>query len=644
MRHAGNTTEGEKKALGPRKYAFDGYSEETNTVYDYYGCFWHGCRKCFSEDKTLRNPDTQKLLTVSFKETMKREDELRALGYNVKTIWACEWKAMKDGNTDVKEEVVSLGWDTPLNPRDAFFGGRTECFKLTSSDIALGYEDVTSLYPFVNFWMLYPIGHPKIITHGFGSIDEYFGLVKCTVLPPQDLYVPVLPKHTGPTNKLIFPLCRTCADKFQTSPCNHKEGERALQGTWFTEELKLALEKGYRLLEIKSVWHFENTSSQLFRDYVKTFYKKKLVSSKVPFETEGEVRDYMAQVFDWEQILIEDPSEFKPNPGLRQLTKLMLNNLWGRYGMRQNLSKSVFISDVGPLVKLLVDPLVEVQGVRVITDDCVQVIHRSKQTDYLATPKNTNIFVAVATTAWARVKLYREMDKLQERVYYCDTDSVIYKRSSDPLQNLTTGPFLGDMTDELSAGDLIVDYVSGGPKNYGYRTAKGKVVVKVKGFTLNCTNTPAFAFDNIRQVILSGVVLHGDGESAGDDSVDVHEGIVGSSGLAVPEEEEIVPSSFALKRSEGVGRVPLQCPKRRKLNIEKARKVLLADHLQSNAWQSALVTPTCISVYNAQRIQRTCQWQVLQTPEQKLYSFCFDKRIILSNYDTIPYGYVGPLG
>ena len=34
---------------------------------------------------------------------------------------------------------------------------------------------------------------PKIILRNFKSVEEYFGIVKCTVLHPRGLYHPVLP-------------------------------------------------------------------------------------------------------------------------------------------------------------------------------------------------------------------------------------------------------------------------------------------------------------------------------------------------------------------------------------------------------------------------------------------------------------------
>ncbi len=71
---------------------------------------------------------------------------------------------------------------SPLKPRDAFFGGRTNATKLfyeAGQGEKMYYADVTSLYPFVNKYKKYPIGHPTVITENFGDINKYEGLVKC---------------------------------------------------------------------------------------------------------------------------------------------------------------------------------------------------------------------------------------------------------------------------------------------------------------------------------------------------------------------------------------------------------------------------------------------------------------------------------
>ena len=57
------------------------------------------------------------------------------------------------------------------------------------------------------------------------------------------------------------------------------------------------------------------------------------------------------------------------------------------------------------------------------------------------------------------------------------------------------------MTDELD-GDHIVEFVSGGPKNYTYRTEKGKVECKVRGFTLNVRGREVLNYNSMKQHIL----------------------------------------------------------------------------------------------------------------------------------------------
>ena len=47
--------------------------------------------------------------------------------------------------------------------------------------------------------------------------------------------------------------------------------------------------------------------------------------------------------------------------------------------------------------------------------------------------------------------------------------------------------FLGDFTDEVE-GDPIIEFASGGAKNYGYETRGGKVECKVRGISLNYRN------------------------------------------------------------------------------------------------------------------------------------------------------------
>ena len=61
---------------------------------------------------------------------------------------------------------------------------------------------------------------------------------------------------------------------------------------------------------------------------------------------------------------------------------------------------------------------------------------------------------------------------------------------------------VGGMTDELG-GSHITEYVSIGPKNYAIRTADGKQIVKVKGFTLNYVASNQLNFDVMKDMAIS---------------------------------------------------------------------------------------------------------------------------------------------
>ena len=160
----------------------------------------------------------------------------------------------------------------------------------------------------------------------------------------------------------------------------------------------------------------------------------------------------------------------------------MLNSFWGKFG--ENLRKSSTCQIISPaeLYEMVTDPMKEVTHIRVCSEDVLEVVYKVDDDECVENGK-TNLFVAAFTTCHARLKLYGYLNTLQQQVLYFDTDSVIYShREGQPY--LENGDFLGDLTNELSPGDTIRDFTSGGPKNYGYRTREGKVECKVRGFSL----------------------------------------------------------------------------------------------------------------------------------------------------------------
>ncbi|CAB4022668.1 DNA polymerase, partial [Paramuricea clavata] len=212
------------------KYLVDGFNVETNTVWEVQGCLWHGCERCYARDTV--NPINLMTMQDLKQRTLAKIQFLKDNRYNVVEIWTYDIERQLATEPEMNDFFDNFEISEPLEPRHAFFGGRTNAARLyydIQPEEKIRYVDFCSLYPWCNKYGEYPIGHPEIITENFQSISEYFGLVKCSVLPPRALYHPVLPYRTQ--GKLMFPLCRTCADNLQQEPCHHSDAERTLHGT-----------------------------------------------------------------------------------------------------------------------------------------------------------------------------------------------------------------------------------------------------------------------------------------------------------------------------------------------------------------------------------------------------------------------------
>ncbi|XP_028394389.1 uncharacterized protein LOC114518565 [Dendronephthya gigantea] len=416
--------------------------------------------------------------------TLEKTQYLQENGYNVIEIWTCDIERELSMDSEMKTFFDDFEIFEPLEPRQAFFGGRTNATRLyydVRVDEKIRYVDFCSFYPWCNKYGEYPIGHPEIITDNFGLVESYFGLIKCSVLPPRGLYHPVLPYRTQ--GKLMFPLCRTCADSVQQEPCKHVDRERAIHSTWVSLELEKALEKGYRVLKIDEVWHFPEHRDGLFKDYIDTFLKIKQEASGFPAgcDTDEKKSQYIADYAAKEGIQL-DPRQIVKNPGLRALAKLMLNSFWGKFAQRPNMGQVKIISDPAEYFDLLSSDKINVTDVNFINDELIEA-HYENIEEFVEADGNTNVIIAAFTTAHARLKLYSVLEQLDRRVLYFDTDSVIYV-SRDGEWEPPVGSYLGDLTDELD-GAHIITFASGGPKNYSYETNKGKTVCKVRGITLN---------------------------------------------------------------------------------------------------------------------------------------------------------------
>ena len=73
----------------------------------------------------------------------------------------------------------------------------------------------------------------------------------------------------------------------------HTDDEKAIRGAWCHIELQKALKKGYRIEQLHEVWHWSETSDELFKEYVYTFLK---IKQEVSWYPKGCVTK---ERFDW---------------------------------------------------------------------------------------------------------------------------------------------------------------------------------------------------------------------------------------------------------------------------------------------------------------------------------------------------------
>ena len=253
------------------------------------------------------------------------------------------------------------------------------------------------------------------------------------------------------------------------------------------------------------MWHFDQTCDGLFQDYVNTWLKIKQEASGWPSwvgDDETKRQQHIREFYEHKGIQLEY-DKIEENKGLRSLAKMMLNSMWGKFGQRLNKTQVQEFKDPQAFHRFLDTDTLDVRHVSVINEQMVEVHYQHQDEDIPVSP-NLNIFVASFTTSQARDRLYEALQLLGERVLYFDTDSVIYLEEPGQPKPLL-GDYLGEFTSELETGDYIEEFVSGGPKNYGYRTKNGKAECKVRGFRLNSEGKTQLNYDVMRQNVLDEI-------------------------------------------------------------------------------------------------------------------------------------------
>ena len=139
---------------------------------------------------------------------------------------------------------------------------------------------------------------------------------------------------------------------------------------------------------------------------------------------------------------------------MRAISKLCLNSLWGKFGQRNNMKKTEYVTAPAAFYKILLDDSIDDLNIQFINEEMVQMTYNLKD-QFADNSNNTNIVIAAFTTSHARMR-YNLLDKLGDQVLGYDTDSAWYINRPGGT-TIEKGDMLSELTDELD-GDHIVEW------------------------------------------------------------------------------------------------------------------------------------------------------------------------------------------
>ena len=147
--------------------------------------------------------------------------------------------------------------------------------------------------------------------------------------------------------KLVFTCCYQCAlEENSHIVCDHSAKQRSLHSTWFIEgehffnnntnnnsismnifkEIKLALNHGYKLMEVCEILHFELKSKDIFKKHIDAFLKLKFKAKGLdPAWSDRKTDGYISALndyFGWDL----QRRDFERNDAMYFISKIFCNS------------------------------------------------------------------------------------------------------------------------------------------------------------------------------------------------------------------------------------------------------------------------------------------------------------------------------
>lgn len=324
------------------------------------------------------------------------------------------------------ENIPQISGKVASDIRTGYTGGAVDVYipKPPKGVKVKGY-DVNSLYPAQMFDRLMPIGFPTFFEGNIRAINpNAFGFFYCNITAPDNIKHPIIQTHVKINN-----MTRTIAPI----------------GSWkdmlFSMEMDNAIKYGYTF---EILWGYTFESSNIFKDYVEYLFNLRSIYPR-------------------------------SNP-LNYIAKILMNSLYGRFGMDDNFLEinvihKDYLSDFeNKFLDLMVDKIELGKHILIF-------FHKLDNSNEDNLTPNISIPIAAAITAYARIHMTIFKNNPKINLYYTDTDSAY--TDSDIDKELISDSILGKLKLEHICNKAI--FLA--PKMYYLETEDGKIIYKVKGLS-----------------------------------------------------------------------------------------------------------------------------------------------------------------
>ncbi|KAJ8020607.1 hypothetical protein HOLleu_40243 [Holothuria leucospilota] len=104
IRHQGNDKE---KRVGLRRIPVDGFCRDTNTVYQFHGCYFHA-HDCYLTQNKCYTVEEEQKFNKRRKNTEDIRNYIKCLGYNYEEIWECEFYREQETSQELQHFLHTL--------------------------------------------------------------------------------------------------------------------------------------------------------------------------------------------------------------------------------------------------------------------------------------------------------------------------------------------------------------------------------------------------------------------------------------------------------------------------------------------------------------------------------------------------------